>query len=76
MPMNKVHNLGTKTDMKQRKNLERIDDQDRRDKINTARSIIYEQNYAVKNDASEAILKDESYVATKVIPELCFAHRY
>lgn len=66
MPLNKVHNLGTATDMKQRQTLARVDNEDRRNKVQTARSIIYERGYAVKNDASEAILKDESLVATKV----------
>ena len=66
MPLNKVHNLGTVTDMRQRQALARVDGQDRRDKVKTARSIIYEQNYAVNNEASEAILKGESFVATKV----------
>lgn len=68
MPLNKVHNLGTVLDMKQRQTLARIDGLDRRNKIKMARSIIYNQDYAVGNDASEEILKDQSLVPTKVSP--------
>ena len=66
MPVNKVRNLGTAMDMRQRQALACIDNLDRKNKVKTARSIIYDQNYTVSNDASEAILKDESLVATKV----------
>ena len=53
-------------DMRQQQALAHIDNLDHKNKVKTARSIIYDQNYAVSNDASEAILKDESLVATKV----------
>lgn len=75
MPLHKVHNLGTAADMRQRQSLARVDNQDRRNKVKTARSIIYEQNYAVNNDASEAILKAESFVATKVRYRTLFCSR-
>lgn len=66
IPLTKVHNLGTVADMKQRQRLERVDNFTRRDKVKKARSIIYNQNYAVNNDASEELLKDESLVSTEV----------
>lgn len=66
MPLKKVHNLGTVTDMKQRETLARVDDDARKAKISAARKIIYDKDYAVNNDASESMLKDQSLVATKV----------
>lgn len=66
MPLNKVHNLGTKLDMKQRQTLARTDDLDRRTRVKEARSIIYDKDYAVNNDASEKLLIDQSLVAIEV----------
>lgn len=66
MPLKKVHNLGTVLDMRQRERLARIDDDNRRNKVKKARSIIYDDNYAVDNDASENLLKDQSLVAIEV----------
>ena len=65
MPLNKVHNLGTVSDMRQRQNLARMDDINRRNNVKKARSIIYEENKAVNNKASEELLIDQSLVATK-----------
>lgn len=65
MPLTKVQNLGTVLDMNQQQNLEHIDDPSCRDKVKKARSIIYEQDYAVNNGASEELLKDQSLVATE-----------
>lgn len=73
VPLNKVHNLGTATDMKQREKLARVDDVNRRKKVETARDIIYHKNYAVNNEASEALLKEESYAATRVSSQSSFA---
>lgn len=70
MPMSKVHNLGTALDMRQRISLARIDDPDRRNKVSKARSIIYNQDYAVNNQASEELLKEESLVATRASLQL------
>ena len=76
MPLNKVHNLGTPTDMGQRQALARVDNQDHRNKVKTARFIIYEQNYVVNNEASEVILKDESFIAMEVCHQkLFFGHQ-
>lgn len=66
MPLKKVHNLGTVLDMRQRERLARIDDDNSRNKVKKARSIIYDDNYAVDNDASENLLKDQSLVAIEV----------
>ena len=66
MPLKIVHNLGTISDMKQRVALARVDDLDRQKKIETARSIIYDRDYAVNSEASEALLQEQSLVATKV----------
>ena len=65
MLLTKVHNLGTVSDMNQWQNLEHIDDPSRRDKVKKARSVIYEQDYAMNNRASQELLKDQSLVATE-----------
>ena len=52
--------------MKQRVALARVDDLDRQKKIETARSIIYDRDYAVNSEASEALLQEQSLVATEV----------
>lgn len=61
----KIHNLGTILDRKQRQTTARVDDESRRAKVAAARAVIYENNYAVGNEASEALLKDQSLVATR-----------
>lgn len=65
MPLKKVHNVGTCFDMKQRQTMARVDDDSRRVKVKAARAVIYEKNYAVNNETSEALLKDQSLVATR-----------
>jgi len=52
--------------MKERKTLARVDDEIRRQKVELARDIIYNKNYAVDNENVEAILKPESLVPTAV----------
>ena len=66
MPLKKVHNLGTASDMKQRQTLARVDDNSRRNKIKEAHTIIYDKIYAVDNEAVENLLKEQSLVATNV----------
>lgn len=53
-------------DMKQRKTLARVDDDDRRRKVDTARNIIYKKNFAVGGDSASAILQNQSLVPTVV----------
>jgi hypothetical protein len=52
--------------MEQREALCRIDDEDTKCKIATARDIIY--NYAVDTESVESILKEQSLVPTLVSP--------
>ncbi len=58
--------MGMTQDMKERKTLARVDDDSRRRKVEIAREIIYEKNYAVDNNNVEAILSPESLVPTAV----------
>jgi hypothetical protein len=58
--------MGMPLDMKQRVTLARIDNQERRWKIATARDIIYNKNYAVDTDNVEALLQPQSLVPTSV----------
>lgn len=69
VPMSRLQNLGMKLDMKQRASLARIDDDARRRKVQIARRIIYEQNYAVNSEGVEKVLKEESLVPTLVRTE-------
>lgn len=58
--------MGMIQDMKQRQTEARIDDEQRKSKVESARNIIYNKNYAVDSDAVEKILRDESLVPTIV----------
>jgi hypothetical protein len=55
-----------KLDMKQRRTLARVDDENRRSKVDLARDIIYNRNFAVNSKHVEALLKEESLVPTAV----------
>lgn len=66
MVIKDVQNLGTEKDMRDRQLLARHDDRDRLDKIQSARGLIYEQNFAINTPQVEALLKPESLVPTSV----------
>ena len=70
IPMSRVYRMGMVQDMKERKTLARVDDEIRRRKVELARDIIYNKNYAVDNANVEAILKPESLVPTAVSDNL------
>jgi hypothetical protein len=53
-------------DMTQRETLARVDDLSRRNRVASAREIIYEKKYAVNSRAVENLLKPESLVPTAV----------
>ena len=61
-----IHHFGTEGDFQQRELLARRDSRERRNKVVTARWLIYEQNYVVDTPQVEALLKEESLVPTKV----------
>lgn len=52
--------------MKQRKALARVDDEARKFKVDAARNIIYNNNYAVDTKAVKDALKSQSLVPTSV----------
>lgn len=58
--------MGMVQDMRQRQSLARIDDENMKEKIQTARDLIYKQNYAIDNERVEAQLKEHSLVPTAV----------
>jgi hypothetical protein len=66
IPRSRFQNLGMTQDMKQRGTLVRIDDESRRSKVDTAREIIYEKNYAVNSRAVDDLLMEQSLVPTLV----------
>jgi hypothetical protein len=58
--------MGKHRDMTQRKTLARVDDLSRRNRVASAREVIYEKNYAVDGKAMEDLLKVDSLVPTAV----------
>ena len=62
--------MGMPQDMQQRNTLARVDDEGRRRKVDIAREIIYEKNYAVDNDNVETLLQDHSLVPTSVSAQM------
>jgi hypothetical protein len=58
--------MGKHRDMTQRKTLARVDDLSRRNRVASAREVIYEKNYAVDSKAMEDLLKVDSLVPTAV----------
>jgi hypothetical protein len=58
--------MGMRQDMQQRISRARVNDNNLRDKISRARSLIYEKNYAVTSGLVDVILKEESLVPTDV----------
>lgn len=66
IPLSRVQNMGMPRDMKERKTLARVDNEDRRRTVEIAREIIYKKNYAVDNDNVEALLQGQSLVPTSV----------
>lgn len=66
IPLSQVNNVGTQSDMLQRRSLIRTDTQQRQEKVAAARKLIYQKNYAVDNTQVQALLKDESLVPTSV----------
>jgi hypothetical protein len=75
IPLSRIQNLGMKLDMKQRCTLARMDDENRRSKINTARDIIYNKNFAINSKYVEALLKQESLVPTDVSATMVSPHQ-
>jgi len=62
IPLSLVPNMGKPRDMKQRKVLACVDNEERRYKVELARDIIYNKHYVVNSQAVEAILKSQSLV--------------
>ncbi|OBZ70781.1 hypothetical protein A0H81_09000, partial [Grifola frondosa] len=60
IPLDRVHNLGMARDLAQRTTLSRVDDVNHRNQVASARSIIYNMNYAVNSAAVERLLAKES----------------
>jgi len=58
--------MGMRRDTTQRMSLVRIDDLNRRSRINTAREIIYCKNYKIDSKAVEDLLREDSLVPTAV----------
>jgi hypothetical protein len=66
IPLSRAKNMGMVLDMKQRKTLARVDDEIRRSKVDSARRIIYQKNFAVDTNAVEELLQPQSLVPTIV----------
>src|ERR1700721_1245661 len=66
IPLSRVHNIGMPQDMSERTSLARHDGINHWIKIQSARRLIYEKNYAVDSSAVERLLKEHSLVPTSV----------
>ena len=75
IPKDKISGLGLPADMENRTKMVRIDDVCRQNKIQAARSLIYNKGYVVNSTHIEDLLKDESLVPTEVSLEVLFHHR-
>jgi hypothetical protein len=68
--------MGMHRDMMQRETLARVDDLSRRNRVASAREIIYEKQYAVDSKPVENILKVDSLVPTDVRGRFPFLDGY
>ncbi|KAI0055388.1 hypothetical protein BV25DRAFT_1815655 [Artomyces pyxidatus] len=60
--LSQVYRMGTQADMIERRTKARVDDSQRRRKVEEARKLIYQRNLQVSSDAVEAWLSEESLV--------------
>src|SRR5258705_204202 len=58
--------IGTKTDAKQRTNLARVDSQDRRNKIELVRRMMFEGGVNITSERIETFMRPTSLVPTRV----------
>ena len=66
IPKDSTDLVGTKQDKKKREMLARVDDPSRRAKVESARHLIYKQNWAVDSKPVQRLLQPESLVPTEV----------
>jgi hypothetical protein len=58
--------MGRRRDMTQRQTLAWTDDVKRRNRVETARELIYRKNYGISSKAVERLLQEDSLVPTAV----------
>lgn len=72
LPLGCVHNLGKARDTMQRVSMARVDSNQSRSKILTARKLIYEKNIPVNGASIERLLRETSLVPSMVcITKFC-----
>jgi hypothetical protein len=64
--MVRVPNMGMSRDLAQRVSLARVDDVNRRARVQAARTAIYENNHPVDGAAIKRLLKQDSLVSSNV----------
>ena len=64
--MDRIPNMGMRRDLSQRTSLARVDDMNRRSRLDAARKAIYEKNNTVDGVAIEDLLKEDSLVPATV----------
>ena len=74
IPKDSTRLVGTKQDRKKREALVRVDNLSRRAKVESARQLIYEQNWAVDSKPVQRLLQPESLVPTEVCQILYYFH--
>jgi hypothetical protein len=66
MPLSRFGEMGMVRDTNFRKAEPRVDGEEWRSDVRSARKVIYEENYAIDNATVESMLKDRSWVPTTV----------
>jgi hypothetical protein len=66
IPLDRMAKMGRRRDMTQRQTLARTDDVKRRNRVETARELIYRKNYGISSKAVERLLQEDSLVPTAV----------
>lgn len=61
-----IREVGTPEDMAVRIDQRRVDNEERQQKVESARQLIYKSGYVVNSDKVDKLLKSESLVATEV----------
>ena len=66
MSIDQIYAIGREDDRKRREESCRRDNAERRNKVDNARRILYDEGYAITGDHVDGLLKDESLIPTKV----------
>jgi uncharacterized protein YcbX len=66
IPKDDISKLGKEEDRRIRQELRRVDTVERQDRVNQARTNLYQNGYALSGDYVDGLLREESLVPTQV----------